>query len=1359
MASSDDEEEVVLNCVENYHFEDEKQEPISFTVLPIQWTETDSPGTTKNQIFLHGTADSGLQKVYKQVMAWKLDLSGEKPTIYVLTKDNIWMQLQKPRKSFEETIRTILVTVYFLHFASKNKDTSEKAIWDHLRKVFSTHEVSPSEHDLSYHLSLIRGMAQRDEMLANSKVISSFLEEKPKKRKISDEDIHTGPDAKKLKFIVDDDDEFDDDCGDFDADESDEEGNDLFDTVCAICDNGGELLCCEGPCMRSFHATNDAGAESYCKSLGMTDAQVKAIQNFFCKNCQYKRHQCFACGALGSSDKSSGAEVIACVSATCGRHYHPGCVAKLLFPKDEAKADDLQKRIIGGESFTCPIHRCLLCKQVENKEELDLQFAICRRCPKAYHRKCLPRRIAFEELEDEPQRAWDDLIPNRILIYCLKHRIDEDLGTPERNHIKFPEDPAMKKVHATIPKSGKEKVLKKRDTVSEESSEDERPTFKASKQIAKEYSSKKEIDSLENGQLVSAIKIIDFTKKLQKTDTYKNDSVNPTLVKEKLPMPSIDNDPMREERSAKTLPNKGLEQVKAKLKDTTQSKHEKSESSEPIVDKDMQEKILSLIKKSTDSLSLKKVTMRNLGPSTHAYFPRNLDKTITQGKVEGSVEAVRAALQKLEEGGSIEDAKAVCEPEILRQIMKWKNKMKVYLSPFLHGNRYTSFGRHFTNREKLKKIVEEMHWYVQDSDMNDFNFERKDWMSVSLKDLPKGDRLIMGLNPPFGVNAALANKFIDKALEFKPKLVVLIVPKETQRLDAKKDAYDLLWQDVDRFRGHSFYLPGSVDDEDNQLGQWNNSPPPLYFWSRSDWTARHKNIALQQKHITMEGIDTLDEVGHNVMAHDFLELQNGLPSNEPPTQAANHWHAEFTEQLRMFERSAQENEQKISEEPPSASRSEDHGILQSSPNSARQRDEGKPMENGFQSHGSHKMKPANENQYSRRNGKKPKEELGRKGEARQGEGESRQREEESRQSEGECRQREGETRQNATARQKEGEVRHWEGEIRQRESGKVSMGSSNERPEKGKLPKVSRGSTDETPERDESRRGLQSERIFDTGLTHSSSMVSPSEATEINRPYEMFQAPKERGVNEENFHGFNRINTSPEIDLGKRYHLSTPNSGRDESINDIARRYASKEGTFGSGSHNWGSSGVLSDKQFHMHSPLGLSSSFDNRFPGYLSGNERAHGYVGGSKQYIDGLDERYGSSVKLYGGEISDDFSLRGRYQGDRDARLGILGASLPTSGTSLSDPYGIQGRNSSEGGGYLSSLATQRYAPRLDQLNFARPGAPTISESSVMGGFFDPRREPVAQNVAFYGGSMTGFASGPQRPHQGSSGGWLNE
>ena len=39
----------------------------------------------------------------------------------------------------------------------------------------------------------------------------------------------------------------------------------------------------------------------------------------------------------------------------------------------------------------------------------------------------------------------------------------------------------------------------------------------------------------------------------------------------------------------------------------------------------------------------------------------------------------------------------------------------------------------------------------------------------------------MGLNPPFGVKGALANKFVDHALQFDPKLIILIVPPETER--------------------------------------------------------------------------------------------------------------------------------------------------------------------------------------------------------------------------------------------------------------------------------------------------------------------------------------------------------------------------------------------------------------------------------------------------------------------------------------------------------------------------------------------------------------------------------------------------
>ncbi|KZV40759.1 hypothetical protein F511_30322 [Dorcoceras hygrometricum] len=106
----------------------------------------------------------------------------------------------------------------------------------------------------------------------------------------------------------------------------------------------------------------------------------------------------------------------------------------------------------------------------------------------------------------------------------------------------------------------------------------------------------------------------------------------------------------------------------------------------------------------------------------------------------------------------------------------------------------------------------------------------------------------MGLNPPFGVNAALANKFINKALEFKPKLLILIVPRETQRLDEKDFPYDLVWEDDQMFSGKSFYLPGSVDVNDNQIEDWNITAPVIYLWSHPDWTSRHKDIAVQHGH-------------------------------------------------------------------------------------------------------------------------------------------------------------------------------------------------------------------------------------------------------------------------------------------------------------------------------------------------------------------------------------------------------------------------------------------------------------------------------------------------------------------------------
>ena len=88
--SSDDEGEVIPKVVDNFYFTDENQEPTSFTVLPIDWDGDESKDGPKKQVFVEGTADGGLQKVYKQSVAWKLNLQEQRPMVYVKIKEGAW---------------------------------------------------------------------------------------------------------------------------------------------------------------------------------------------------------------------------------------------------------------------------------------------------------------------------------------------------------------------------------------------------------------------------------------------------------------------------------------------------------------------------------------------------------------------------------------------------------------------------------------------------------------------------------------------------------------------------------------------------------------------------------------------------------------------------------------------------------------------------------------------------------------------------------------------------------------------------------------------------------------------------------------------------------------------------------------------------------------------------------------------------------------------------------------------------------------------------------------------------------------------------------------------------------------------
>ncbi|MCD7467238.1 hypothetical protein HAX54_004563 [Datura stramonium] len=272
----------------------------------------------------------------------------------------------------------------------------------------------------------------------------------------------------------------------------------------------------------------------------------------------------------------------------------------------------------------------------------------------------------------------------------------------------------------------------------------------------------------------------------------------------------------------------------------------KASNTQQLADDEMKKRMMTLIKNSTSSFNVEEFVNEQyrkcIDSNSQKFFT---DKVITLGKVQCSVKAIRVALKKLDEGCSIEDAKAVCEPEILSQIFGWKKKLGSYLAPFLNGMRYTSFGRHFTKVDKLKEVIDRLRWYVQDGDTNDFNFEKRDWMTIGLRDLPEGSKLIMGLNPPFSA----ANEFISKALTFRPKLLIITVPKETKRLDERKNPYDIIWEDDVILAGKSFYLPGSINVHNQQMEQWNIVSPPLYLWSRPDWTTTHRTIAMEHGHI------------------------------------------------------------------------------------------------------------------------------------------------------------------------------------------------------------------------------------------------------------------------------------------------------------------------------------------------------------------------------------------------------------------------------------------------------------------------------------------------------------------------------
>ncbi|CAM0906122.1 unnamed protein product [Alopecurus aequalis] len=459
----DDDSEPRFNVVESYYFEEGNGDPVCFSVLPLKFDEIGEVSCLDSKkVDLQGFADNGLLRVHTEVVAWRVGLDYEQPKILVLSSEGNWIELLKPRKCYEKTVRSILITVQMLHFVRKWPRKQKRRLFDHLCEVFNKFDTKPSEYDLKKHHSIIKLFAERDPTLMKSKILQMLTENTSRNIRKgvgtkeptaasssadeedldndSDDDYNGNEDNSDDDYSCDDDDGDDksnDDysCNDDDSDDDGEGDDGGTDNLCAICDNGGKLLSCVGQCRRAFHPRVKDGIDSNCESLGLTTAQLQEIDHYMCKNCEYKQHQCFNCGDLEPSD-GANAKVFQCYKASCGHFYHPSCIAKLLEPDDTDGARKLENKIAAGMSFTCPVHWCSKCGKMEDGTQIALWLAVCRRCPVSYHKKCLPRNISFESKRGKSIRAWQ--LDDRIIMYCGHHEIEDTIATPCRDHIRLP---------------------------------------------------------------------------------------------------------------------------------------------------------------------------------------------------------------------------------------------------------------------------------------------------------------------------------------------------------------------------------------------------------------------------------------------------------------------------------------------------------------------------------------------------------------------------------------------------------------------------------------------------------------------------------------------------------------------------------------------------------------------------------------------------------------------------------------------------------------------------------------------------------------------------------------------------------
>ncbi|CAI5956659.1 unnamed protein product [Closterium sp. NIES-64] len=602
----------------------------------------------------------------------------------------------------------------------------------------------------------------------------------------------------------------------YEGDEEEEEEDEQvagWDSVCYICDDGGDLVCCDGPCMRSFHVEPDDEEEKrrdkfHCPTIGLTDSEVHAKETWLCPNCEAKQHVCFICHQLGRSEPVSGGnagadgggegeeqgqqqgqqvlqeqEVFMCDVALCGHFYHPTCVASWLADSKRLPqgSEERIKELESGAAGASASARAAAAAAAESsrsaleKEQAAAAGAAAGGAAVAVGEKGMGKKRSWIEREREEReaalRAMDSIGGIQSLKGGLTHKEmaqSWNKGKAPRHMFQYPCDLDASRARLS-------KIF-----------ED------AAKQVTEQ------------------------------------------TAKAGLAVPRMYQHCHNNAGSGSGGGNAG----------GNNNNNNNNQGGNPR------------------KIALSKLeSILHAGEKARNFLARELEQA---GMI--SAQALQQAMN-------------LCPEKQLHQLNVIGGTLRVYLSPYVHGQRYTSFGRHFTMPEKLNEVVERLVPYMEDGDVlvdfccganhfsliarhrleeagkrsafanfdimrppNEFCFVKRDWFSVKRNQLPHSNRLIMGLNPPFGVRGQLASNFSSRAASvFRPKLIILIVPPETRQLGPL--GYTLLWRDEKIFENRAFYLPGSHDKDNKTMNQWNNIPPPLYLWCRNDLVHHYGPLA------------------------------------------------------------------------------------------------------------------------------------------------------------------------------------------------------------------------------------------------------------------------------------------------------------------------------------------------------------------------------------------------------------------------------------------------------------------------------------------------------------------------------------